>query len=417
AAIALAAAYVAQERRAEALALIEGLPEGVLDEQRRQILLVVTSYDPDNPGDAEQRLEGLLSDAPEDPALLTLAGSFYQSTGSLEKARGYFDRVLATDPSNRTALTGILRLDQDADDYTRSRALFTAAMEADPNDLFPTLALARIAELGGNHERAIELVIRAHNIDETALLPNLSLASEGLRQDDLELAERHARLAITHHERVSSAQEAMGLVYLRQRQFDEALPHLKRAVQLSPGSFFYHYQLGGAQLGAGQLAQARDSFREAFRLNPQHIPSLRSLAVLEVRAGESQRADQLLRIAQEAIGEGPVVQELTGDVRSAQRKYSEAMLAYNKAYDARASWPLARKLFAMGQQTGTPDVTLPLRNWLKDHPGHVPARVLLAQTYHRANDSLKAIEQYEMLIIDQPDSAYALNNLAWLYFT
>ncbi len=135
-----------------------------------------------------------------------------------------------------------------------------------------------------------------------------------------------------------------------------------------------------------------------------------------MRAGESQRADQLVRNARDAIGDEAVVDELEGDVRGAQSKFSEAMLMYRRAYDVAPSWPLARKLFRTGQRTGTPDATAPLRSWLKDNPKHIPARVLLAQTYHRANESLKAIEQYEMLIVDQPDAAFALNNLAWLYF-
>ena len=415
--IALAAAYIAQEKRAEAVELIETLPAGALDERRRQVLTLVASFDPDNPGEAQSMLEQLLADAPEDVALLNLAGSFYLTTEDYARARQAFEQVLAAQPDNRSALTGMLRLDEREGDYSRSRELFDAAVNANPNDLFSVLVLARIAEAGGNHDRAIELVTRAHAIDERALLPNLSLAGEGLRQDDLEAAERHARLAITHHERAPQAQEAMGLIYLRKRQFDEALGYLKRAVTLDPDNYFYHYQLGGAHLGAGQLAQARDSFRESFRLNRNHLASLRSLAVLEVRAGESQRADQLLRIAEEALGSGPILDELVGDVRSAQRKHSEAQSAYRRAYDTRSSWPLARKLFLTGQQTGTPDATRPLREWLKEHPGHVPARVLLAQTFHRANEPLKAIEQYEMLIIDQPDSAYALNNLAWLYYT
>lgn len=416
AAISLAAAYVAQGRQEEAAKLVDSLPEGLINESRRQVLMVVARYDENDPSAAKAKLDELLAASPDDVAIQALAGSFYLSSGDNDAARAAFEKVLTLDPGNRNALTGMLRVDEQVGDFGRSRELFTKALEADPNNEYALLVLARIAEAGGNHERAIELISRAHSANSRALLPNIFLASDGLRTGNIDVAERHARLALTNHEDSAQAQAAIGLVYLRKRQFQEALPHFKRAAEIDPNNFFYFYQLGGAQVGVGQLAQARESFREAFRLNNAHLPSLRSLAVLEVRAGNSQRADQLVRIARDRLGDTASVDELTGDVRNAQDKYSEALLSYNKAYDVEASWSLARKIFNVRQKVGTPDATQPLRSWLNGNPEHIPARVLLAQTYHRNNDAAKAIEQYEMLIVQQPDSAFALNNLAWLYF-
>ena len=50
-------------------------------------------------------------------------------------------------------------------------------------------------------------------------------------------------------------------------------------------------------MAAGQLAQARESFANAYKLNNEHLPTLRALAILEVRAKNGERADQLLEEA------------------------------------------------------------------------------------------------------------------------
>ncbi|MEM6639852.1 MAG: XrtA/PEP-CTERM system TPR-repeat protein PrsT [Pseudomonadota bacterium] len=415
AAISLASAYVARGERSRALDLINSLPDNVIEPRRREILTVVASFDERNPSAAQRKLESLLSEAPHDVELLGLAGGFYLTTGDTPKARDAYEKIIDIDPLNRAGLTGILRVEERTGDYARTRELFSAALRDNPNEVFPHLVLARIEEVAGNHGKAIELVRAAHGVDETALQPNLVLSSEALNNGDFGAADRHARLALTHHPDVARSQLAMGLVHVRQQEFDQSLPYLNRAVSLDPDNYFNHYQLGAVQSNIGQLAQARSSFREAYRLNPEHLASLRSLAILEIRAGDSRRADELLREARASVGDGPVLDELTGDIRASQKKFSEALAAYQRAFAANQTWPLVRKRFAMLGETGAPDVTLPLRNWLKDNPRHIPARVLLAQTYLRVNDRLNAIEQYEMVIIEQPESAFALNNLAWLY--
>ncbi|MFK7886885.1 MAG: XrtA/PEP-CTERM system TPR-repeat protein PrsT [Gammaproteobacteria bacterium] len=415
--ISLAAGYVASGDRDKAIELIESLPEDAIDPKRKQILLVVSRYDENDPSAARAKLDELLAATPDDPSVLALAGGFALSTGDLDSARRRYEQVLTIEPDNRSAQLAILRVDEQQNDLSRSRQLFTQLVERNPSDYMANLVLAKIAESDGDHQRAIALVTRANVIDPTQLLPNLTLVSEAMRVRNLDEAESYARQALSHHSQSAQANGALGFVFLERRNFDEALGFLKKAAGLSPENFFYHYKLAQAQVGAGQLAQARASFRESFRLNSSHLASLRSLAILEVRAGEGKRADELLRFAKDNYGAGPRLDELTGDIRSAQGQHAEAMLAFNTAFETSPSWPLASKIYNERRELGSPDATLPLRNWLDGNPKHVPARLLLAQHYQRAKNDVKAIEQYEMLIVEKPDSAYALNNLAWLYFS
>ncbi len=415
--IALAAAYVRQGKREEAVRLIEGLPAGALDESRRQILLVVARYDEANPGPAQEKLEELLAQSPDDPSILALAGSFYQVTKDYASARKQFERVLKAEPSNSNAQFAILRIDEIENDYTRSREIFNEIRQRDPRNVTALLVLARLAETDGDHDQAIAFAREAHAADETALMPNIILVGESLRRREVDDAENFARLAVTHHDDVAQAQAAMGMVMSERGLNNEAAPFFRRATQLEPNNYFYHARLARTQIATGKLAQARDSYRLALQNNPADLASLRSLAVLEVRAGNGAIADDLLRQARARYGDGPTMDELTGDVRNAQQNYAEALASFVAANEVAPSWPLTAKIFSMRQKTATPNPTEPLEQWLDDNPSHAPARLMLAQTFQRGGDENKAIQQYEMLIVDHPDSALALNNLAWLYFT
>ncbi|HEV2494986.1 MAG TPA: tetratricopeptide repeat protein [Terriglobia bacterium] len=81
-------------------------------------------------------------------------------------------------------------------------------------------------------------------------------------------------------------------VYIRENQFDDALPVARKAVQLVPESFAAHYLLGRTLLGLGQV---NDSIREltiAKRLGP-YSPEVRyNLARALARAKRTREAAQ-----------------------------------------------------------------------------------------------------------------------------
>ena len=51
-------------------------------------------------------------------------------------------------------------------------------------------------------------------------------------------------------------------------------------------------------------------------------------------------------------------------------------------------------------------------NWLKEHPGDTTVRMYLAEAYLMDRQVKPAIEQYQMILRQQPNNVAALNNLA-----
>ncbi len=84
------------------------------------------------------------------------------------------------------------------------------------------------------------------------------------------------------------------LIHLELAQNTEAKTALKAALRLSPDSADTHYMLGRAFIGETEYRLARDEFRTAMNLEPNHLSSLLGLAKLSLLEAEPDEARALV---------------------------------------------------------------------------------------------------------------------------
>jgi Flp pilus assembly protein TadD len=61
---------------------------------------------------------------------------------------------------------------------------------------------------------------------------------------------------------------SLGVLYAQQRRYDQAMPLLEKAVELSPNDAAAHLNLGGAYAEMGKMDRAEEQFRTAVVLFP-----------------------------------------------------------------------------------------------------------------------------------------------------
>jgi tetratricopeptide (TPR) repeat protein len=97
----------------------------------------------------------------------------------------------------------------------------------------------------------------------------------------------------------SEAQYYLGRFHLALERPEEALPHLKRAVQGDPAKADYHFWLGVAYWAIRDFDLERNSYLQALAKDPKHVPARLYLAHNFLDSGEWQEAldnyDLLLR--------------------------------------------------------------------------------------------------------------------------
>ena len=165
----------------------------------------------------------------------------------------------------------------------RARAEAERAQDLDPRSPDVHITLSKLYRTTGQYPLATHHARQALSLDPASFTASLALAATQEASADIEGAEETLRDAM----RQSSSPRAkwagpseLGLLYLRQARYDEAVVQLQRVVERVPGSYRSHLNLGGARQLAGDAAGARAAYAEAVRLRPDDYAAYSNLGTL-----------------------------------------------------------------------------------------------------------------------------------------
>jgi Flp pilus assembly protein TadD len=143
---------------------------------------------------------------------------------------------------------------------------------------------------------------------------------EAARRVFEELLRRDAESAAAHH--------GLARTLDRNRDFELAEVHYRRAVALEPRRADYANDLGFSRLAAGDWASAEAALRAALRVAPDHLAARRNLALC---LGWQRRDGEALATLAEAWGRARAladlgaISELRGDLDLARAHYRAAL--------------------------------------------------------------------------------------------
>ena len=139
------------------------------------------------------------------------------------------------------------------------------------------------------------------------------------------------------------------------------------------------------------------------------------LARLHAARGEFVAATKIAETLQARLPRSGSGQELLGDLLARQKRYADAVAAYDAAFAIAARGTLVVKRHGAAQQAdggGAAGNLQPLQQWLAGQPDDVPTRQYLADQQLASGAAGAAIENYEKVLAAGPRNAFALNNLA-----
>ena len=370
-------------------------------------------------GNYDKALEAglkLAKKQPGNPMVHDLLGGTYLARKDSVNARKSFERALAVRPDYMPAALMLARMDLEARNVDAARARFKAILDKNGKNVQAMLGLASIERATGNPGAYADWLEKARKANATDLMPRLLLVRHYLlvknTKDALAVAVEAKGLQPRHPDVLNllgEAQSASG-------EKDAAVATYSSLVSVVPNSPLAHYRLATAYFALENHANAGEALRKALKLKPDYVDAKAALALVEYRA---EKYGESLKLAQQIQRDAPKLPTgytLEGDSLMAQKKFTLAEHAFQKAFAIRKSSALAIKLHAAASQAGqVKEANARLAQWVREHPEDIAARLFLADAYVKRSENQLAIQQYELVLKKEPKNLIATSNLAAVY--
>jgi tetratricopeptide (TPR) repeat protein len=170
-----------------------------------------------------------------------------------------------------------------------------------------------------------------------------------------------------------------------QGKFNQAITHLRTALEEQPAFGEARLGLGTVLAAQGNVPEAVEQLQEAVRLLPWHTAA----------------------------------HNLLGTLLQKQEKGAEALREFAEALRLDPNFPDARVNLGLAlRKTGKPDDAIAeFRTVLANDPRNEPALFALASTLNSLGRRDEALASYQTVLAVNPDNSSALNDLAWLRAT
>ena len=397
-------------------------------------------------------LERSLRLAPGDTTVSEQLFAASLATGDLSRAAEALDRIKASlgdtpTVGNLEAVLLMARVDLDA-----ARVRLADVIRRSPDFTLAKFNLARLALLEGKHAESEQLladILSANPSSDPALTMYVGgLVGGGKISQAIEVLER-ARAEVPANHRMTAA---LADLHVRSGDGRKALALIGEDTKASLLATDLLAARARAQLGLGQVKDARDTYAElldrdrgnldvrrilagvilrigdvesvrnvlqaGLKIDPQAFPLMQDLVAVEFRIGGIEPALVTAEKFERLNSDFPPARALRGDVYMAAKRWDEAIAVYAKALREFQHPPTVLIIRLGTAQYASGDVDLAdrtLRDWLKARPDDVVALQFLSELALKAKRYAQAEQDFLQLLEKRPRDPAFLNNLAWLY--
>lgn len=360
-----------------------------------------------------------------------ISGAEPQMQKAITDARTEIDRLLLDTDAKPTELgraygqLGALLLLVEVE--TQADACLRNAMSLDPDALRWPYYAGYMALLAGNLDNALGYLERARSINPDYPTLYIRLGKTHLDLGDLRAAHASFEQVAETPELRSPAQYYLGQIALLERRFDDAVRHLRVALEANPAATEVHYPLARAYQALGNNAEAEQHL-ERFVLRSPDVtdPLLDELRASTQRALPSfERAIHAVRLGSYQTAVDEFAAGLDIDPENAAARVSYARVLYLTNQKAQSEQELHRALadaagnattealawFFLGvlrESDGQTDGAIDAyRQALKRNPAHAGAQFQLANINFANERYEEAVEGYAATLRADPDAAPA----------
>jgi len=331
-------------------------------------------------------------------------------------ARASFMKALAIDPLYFPAAAQLAALDLSDRKPAEAQKRFENLLAVDPSNVRALLALAGLrARAGAPKQEVLALVERAVQAQPAAPAPRASLVELHLRTNDSRAALVAAQDAVAAWPENVELLDLLGRAQLASGDAAQALATFNKIASLRRTSPQPLLRVADAQMALQNPGAARKSLNRALVLSPSFLPAQRGLILVEMAAGNVDRALEIARTIQREHPGESIGYLYAGDIDANRQSWDAAAAAYRAGLARSPSSELATKLHAtLVSSNRREQADAFAADWLAKHPQDGAFVSYLGDAAVARGDLVTAEARYLAFAQLQPDSAIAFNNLAWV---
>ncbi|MFK8048158.1 MAG: XrtA/PEP-CTERM system TPR-repeat protein PrsT [Halioglobus sp.] len=382
--------------------------------QQAEVLIVLSLLNQQEFDEALEAGKEYAERYPESPTPHNLLAQVHLAQGEMGKARESLATALERAPQDPAANHSLAGMAFDRGDYAQAREFYQKVLAGNPNNLRTMLKLSATYAAEGKPELMVETLENAVKGNPLSAEPRLVLARYALSQGTPQKAQELFSDLPENRVEVPSVLHVITTAQLAQRNFGQALATLEKLSKVGREYAEYHYLRATAYAGLGEDGKTLTSLERTVAITPDHFLANLALAQHALVNDKldlfEQRMSRLKKIAPD---DSKVLGlEVTHAQHRGDQEYATQLLEdfFGRSPSSNSLVRLADQMADTGDSAGA--VSL-LQTWLSKNTGDIGARSALAKVYGKTQRSEESAEQYELILKENGDNVFALNNLAW----
>jgi Flp pilus assembly protein TadD len=257
-----------QQREDEAISFLEQLADEGDGFRQAEIAVITSHLQRGNVAEAQNYLQALLDEAPEDPSLRFLQAAIAAASGDLETAEEEYRSLIADGEGGERAWRELIRVLNQTGQMDEAEQALEEGLAARPESPELLWMRATLLEREGDFEGAIAIYedLYDRNSSVSVIANNLASLLSTMR-DDEESLERSARIARRlRGTEFPPYQDTYGWIQYRLGNLDEALTYLQPAARALADDPLVQHHLGMVYEALGREEDAISQFERAVEL-------------------------------------------------------------------------------------------------------------------------------------------------------
>lgn len=330
-------------------------------------------------------------------------------------ARKSLERALAIDPAYLPAVARLALLDLSEEKPALAKSRFESVLKADPSNLQALLALTAMRKReGASKEEVAAMLLNAAKLNPADVTPRVLLVEHFLSVKDRKAALVAAQEGAATLPDNPQMLDVLGRLQLDVGETNQAISSFNKFAAAAPQSPQPYMRLAGLYLSIENTEAALQNARRALSITPNLIEAQQLIAGTEAKRGRHEEATKIARTMQRQRPDEPVGYMLEGAIETARKNYTGAIWVYKAAAKRFAGNQAVIKLHTVYLAAGMKAEARNLQaTWMADHPTDSSFVFYLGKMSLGEGNYAAAAESFRKVVLQDPQNAPALNNLAW----